>query len=243
MSESILFKFRVINKYLIDCLENGTLYFANPTRLNDPFDCQVDIKKAAEHAISRLSGKKKQNLSNLIKLKSLLDRIQNDIGNVGICSFSLNLVDILLWSHYADEHRGLCLMYEIPDDFFNDPKNQIIGVCAVEYGDNPLTDWFVRNASENIRIDLLEFTIELVKKIFSIKSKPWEYEKEVRIIREKEGALSIPKEFLKQVCFGMNTTESDISLIKKLLDDAGYSVNYCRIERTKEDFGIIAVEI
>ncbi len=245
MSEYILFKFSVINKnkYLTGCLENGTIYFAHPTRLNDPFDCRVDIKKAADHAVSNLSGKKKQNLSNLLNLKGLLDRVQRDTGNVGICSFSLILEDTLLWSHYADEHRGLCLMYEIPDEFINDPKNQIIGVCAVEYGHNPLTDWFVRNAPENNNIDLLEFTVELVKKVFSIKSRAWEYEKEVRIIREKEGALSIPKEFLKQVCFGMNTTESDISSIKKLLDDAGYSVNYCGIKRAQDDFGIGAIEI
>jgi len=243
MCEYILFKFRVINKYLIDCLENGTIYFAHPSRLNDPFDCRVDIKKAADHAISNLSGEKKQNLSNLLKLRGLLDRIQKDTGNVGICSFSLILEDTLLWSHYADEHRGLCLMYEIPDEFINDPKNKIIGVSAVEYGHNPLTDWFIRNAPEKNNIDLLEFAVELIKKVFSIKSRAWEYEKEVRIIREKEGVFSLPKGFLKQVCFGMNTPEPDISSIRKLIDDTGYSVNYCRIKRTKDDFGIGVVEI
>ena len=124
MSEYILFKFRVINKYLTDCLENGTIYFAHPTRLNDPFDCRVDIKKAADHAVSNLSGKKKQNFSNLLNLRGLLDRVQIDTGNVGICSFSLILEDTLLWSHYADEHRGLCLMVTTQVHFRQDLRDR-----------------------------------------------------------------------------------------------------------------------
>ena len=86
-----LFKFRSINKYLIDTLVKGTIYCAQPIRLNDPFDCQVDIKKAAENAISRLSGKKKQNLVELLKAKGFFGNIQYRIKRVGICSFSLAL--------------------------------------------------------------------------------------------------------------------------------------------------------
>ena len=40
------FKFRVINKYLLESLMQGALYFASPEELNDPFDCNLDIKKA-----------------------------------------------------------------------------------------------------------------------------------------------------------------------------------------------------
>jgi len=82
-----------------------------------------------------------------------------------------------------------------------------------------------------------------LKKVFTIKGKDWGYEKEVRIIRDKEGAFPIPKDFLKQVCFGMNTPESDISLIKQIIDNAGYSVEYYQIERSEQDFGIKTVKI
>ncbi|NQT54834.1 MAG: hypothetical protein HQ551_01240 [Desulfobacteraceae bacterium] len=105
MEKITLFKFRSINKYLIDTLVKGTVYCVRPIRLNDPFDCQVDIKKATENAISRLSGKKKQNLVKLSKAKDLFDKIQKDIKSVGICSFSLVLEEPLLWSHYADQRQ------------------------------------------------------------------------------------------------------------------------------------------
>jgi len=243
MEEITLFKFRGINKYLIDALVKGTVYCAQPIRLNDPFDCQVDIKKAAGNAISRLSGKKKQNLVKLLKTKGFFDRIQKDIKGVGICSFSLVLEEPLLWSHYANEHKGLCLTYEIPGEFFFDPSNNIIGVSPVEYNANPLTKWFINNAPQKAVRDLDEFAIELLKKVLAIKGKVWGYEIEIRIIREKEGGFPIPKDFLKQVCFGMNTSESDINLVKQIIDNAGYSVEYCQIERSEQDFGIKAVKI
>ena len=125
MEKITLFKFRSINKYLIDTLVKGTIYCARPIRLNDPLDCQVDIKKAAEHAISLLSGKKKQNLVKLSKPNGLFDNIQKSIKNVGICSFSLVLEEPLLWSHYANEHKGLCLTYEIPFQSFFEPSKKL----------------------------------------------------------------------------------------------------------------------
>jgi len=244
MGKVTLFKFRSLNKYLIDTLVKGTIYCARPIRLNDPFDCQVDIKKAAENAIPLLSGKKKQNLVKLSKSNGFFENIQKSIKSVGICSFSLVLEEPLLWSHYANEHKGLCLTYEIPFQYFFKPSTIIEGaILPVDYGENPLTEWFIENAPEKAKIDTKNFSIELVRKVLSIKGKGWEYEKEARIINDKEGAFPISKDFLKQVCFGMNASESDISLIKQIIDNAAYSVEYYQIERTEKDFGIKKVKI
>lgn len=91
MSSYVLFKFRDVNKYLIDSLVKGYLYFAHPDRLNDPFDCQVDIKRSSHNAMSKLSGNKKANLAKLAGLERYFDQIQKDTGKAGICSFSLEL--------------------------------------------------------------------------------------------------------------------------------------------------------
>jgi hypothetical protein len=184
MNERILYKFRTIDKNLFDILVKRTLNFAHPSCLNDPFDCKVDIKKAAENAISRLSGEKKEKLENFVKKNSaFLDKIQEGTGNVGICSFSSVLEESLLWSHYANEHKGLCLTYLIPGEFIDDPLNRIIGVCPVDYGKNPLTEWFMENTPENAESDFNNFANEIASKVLLIKGKGWAYEKEVRIIR------------------------------------------------------------
>jgi hypothetical protein len=47
------------------------------------------------------------------------------LQKVGVCSFSLSLDKPLctsaLWSHYADGHRGVCLLYRFPESFLVAP--------------------------------------------------------------------------------------------------------------------------
>lgn len=38
-----LYKYRSVNPYSIECLENGTLYCASPDEFNDPFDCKIGV--------------------------------------------------------------------------------------------------------------------------------------------------------------------------------------------------------
>lgn len=244
MEKITLFKFRSINKYLIDTLVKSTIFFANPVRLNDPFDCQVDIRKAVEHAIPLLSGGKRQNLLKLSKPNGFFDNIQKSIKNVGVCSFCFVLEEPLLWSHYADGHKGLCLTYEMPFQSFFKPSKSIPGaIMPVEYDENQLTDWLIKNAPEKAKTNTEKFSYDLIGKVLSIKGEGWGYEKEARIICDREGAYGIPKDCLTQVCFGMNADKSDIALIKQLIYNTGYSVDYYRIERTVKDFGIKRVKI
>ena len=169
------------------------------------------------------------------------------LQTVTVCSFSLNphqeltIENPLLWSHYADEHRGLCLVYVISEEFLND-KNKIIGIAPVEYGNNLLKEFFI-DAFPTKKNAIEHFMEQLVKKTLTIKSSNWKYESEIRIIREKEGPFQIQKSHLKQICFGLNTPESDIKLIRELTEKLDYSVEFYKMERCeKSDFGIKSVE-
>lgn len=238
------FKFRFINKNLIDSLVNGSLYFSLPSKLNDPFDCQIDLRKSASFAASRVSGLKREILLKIAGLDTFVDEIQQRLTQIGVCSFSLSLEESLLWSHYADEHRGICLLHEFTESFFLDKVNKIVGVSDVVYGMNPLSDWLIKSIPEQITDDFYDhFTTELLKRVLIVKAEGWRYENECRIIREHPGPFLIPKECLKQVCFGMNTPESDIKLVTKIVDSSGYNVKYCQICKRESDFGIKAVEI
>ncbi|OGA40479.1 MAG: hypothetical protein A3G24_16105 [Betaproteobacteria bacterium RIFCSPLOWO2_12_FULL_62_13] len=249
MSESIetepildyrYFKFRTINKYLIESLVNSRLYFAKPNKLNDPFDCRLDLRKSFSRAASSATGIRKTWLqSRLNDGQEFIEKWEGSFENFGICSFSLKLHTTLMWSHYADEHRGVCLLYRFPESFFLAPQNKIFGVDKVKYSDDALTDWLKNEAP----MELNKFVPELIKIYLTAKSPAWHCESEARVIRKEHGFIDIPFGFLEQVCFGLRTPQADIDLITKLAREYGGCQNFCRIIRDESDFGISAEEM
>ena len=148
MNDYIIFKFKRIDKNLLKSLVNGEFFFARPDRLNDPFDCRVDILSSLLNAISRANGITRNELQQLQQIINSLnmEKLKLDLGNMGVCSFSLELENTLMWSHDADNHRGVCLTYEFPKSFFDETANEILGIVDVDYGLNPLSDWFLQKA-------------------------------------------------------------------------------------------------
>lgn len=243
-----LYKYRPINKNLIDSIVKNELYFSEPSQLNDPFDCQIDIKKSLSKAIEVTTETKKENLILLLEETDGLDEWQTNIKQFGICSFSLSregniLSNPLMWSHYADEHKGVCLYYEFPNEFINYEKNKIIGIAEVEYSYNPLTEWFIENADVFGEWGIEKFFFELGKNTLRNKSLPWKYEEEVRIVRPNKGTFEIDPKSLKQICFGLNTSTEDMELIKKITHHTNNNVSFCQATHGETDFGITIKEI
>ena len=83
----------------------------------------------------------------------------------------------------------------------------------------------------------------MAKKYLAVKSPEWKYEKEARIIRSKPRSLKIKKDYIRQICFGLNTPDSDIVLIKESISKYKNKVDLCKIIRTDSDFGITVKEI
>lgn len=251
MKAYILLKYRNINEYLIESLEKSYIYFARPMTLNDPFDCQVDILKSLENAISQSNDQQKETLNLLLNddgLRSEFEKAQKDIINVGVFSTVLsdqnlsNLDNPLLWSHYANNHKGICLVYAIPKCFIEDCLNNFYGILNVHYCANPLVSFF-KQLSSNGAIFTEPFT-DILKKVLTVKDTCWSYEKEMRILRKTESEVQIVQSYLKRVCFGLNTPDDDIKLIKKIISVNYNSVGYAKMARKKDsDFGIVSVEI
>ncbi len=244
MTEINLFKFRPINKYLFDSLVNVELYFPSPNELNDPFDCRLDINKSLHSAILQSECDIKNVINKLLCNNDAIKFLTNAIANHGVCSFTTATKNSVLWSHYADQHKGVCLKYSFPKTgiLFGD----IIGFTKVTYQQNSLTDWIkynIPNFQSEGEFKKVDFMIELAKNLLGMKDVCWAYEQEYRLIKERYGCLKLTKEHLKEVCFGLNTSEEDIRTIRTLMDYCGYSVIFCKMIRNIEDFGITAIDI
>ena len=239
MADYNLFKFRAINKHLLSALVKGELYFARPSCLNDPFDCRVDLVTVLENAISVAQQPARGNLEKLRAMHAFLAKVQADLANMGVCSFSLEQINSLMWAHYADNHRGVCLLYSFPESFFHDRAARILGVDAVDYRPNSIRNLLLEWAPHPGTFE--GFGIPLIKKALTAKAGPWKYENEVRILRTTHGAEMIEKNCLKQVCFGLETPDGEIALVTELLKCCGHNAALCKMVRSNQsDFGIEA---
>lgn len=118
--------------FLQDILLHNRLYWSSPKQFNDPFDCSpvptLKGTKAQRHAyVSRLAQtymkghprherrniKRRMTANDLRTMEAGLNRIFYDrLAEVGVCSLSEVCDDVLMWSHYADSHQGICLRFK-----------------------------------------------------------------------------------------------------------------------------------
>jgi len=235
------FKYRAIDRRLLEQLVQSEMYFPHRAQLNDPFDCNIDIGRAIEHAIARHTCKEPELLQQFRKDEQVAHRFSTNVGQMGIGSFSLANNETLLWSHYANDHRGVALRYDFPAEFLGDEDN-ILGVSAVSYEPNSVSDWLNANA-HLYRDDHREFIVGLLKKVLMSKAPAWSYEQEARIVRPKAGLFALPRPALTHILFGLQTSPQDERLVRAVVDKYYGNVRIGRAVRTKDDFGIGAIEI
>lgn len=239
-SDYNLFKYSKINENFLGRLIKSELYFASPEKLNDPFDCQINLESAINRAYAQCQDRKRKIFLYKLQQHKLSNEIKSTIETFGICSFSRDLEVPLMWSHYTDEHRGVCCCYEFPvKGYFT---NEFIGVDVITYQQNRVTDWLA-NSDKLIQVidkkSVINLSVEISKVLLTTKSNDWQYEKESRIIRAESGPLKIPKHFLKKVVFGLLTPEKDIETVKKILLTQYEDVSLFKADRdTSSDIGI-----
>ena len=233
------FRFQKLRPHVFDSIRNSTLYFSAPSKLNDPLDCQINIAAALERAIARTTDKRQIFLENL-QQTGFVERIQKDIQTMGVSSSSIELRNSLMWSHYADSHKGVCLYYEIPTEFLG--PDTIHAWSPVTYGEELLTNWLINELDDGP--DLAGATIEILKRVMGIKKKEWEYEKEGRLIQFESGSVGIPREFLKQICFGLETSDDDKRKMRRIVSSSYESpVHFARMIRDPDsDMGLLAID-
>jgi len=136
-----LYKYQSFSVNALSSLSENYLYFANPDQLNDPFDV---ASESLEKQFKNLSLNK------------------NDFK---LCSLSQINDNKLMWSHYTQEHTGICVGYKflyLPD---------YVGKGEVKYKNTNLNE-------KEIFDNLIEY--------WTVKSEDWEYEKEVRLLHYGE---------------------------------------------------------
>ncbi len=133
----ILYKYQHFSMNTLSSLANDYLYFSSPDKLNDPFD---------------VASESLENQFNNLEINKI---------NFKTCSLSQNRNNKLMWSHYTDEHTGLCVGYKILY------LPSYVGKYEVEY--------------KNVNLDEKDIFKSIID-YWTVKSEDWEYEQEVRLL-------------------------------------------------------------
>jgi hypothetical protein len=230
-----LHKFRKINKHLIDSLVNRSLYFAEPDSLNDPFDCRIDLKSIIEKANVSFTGERDIFFKSVFH-SEFYEQWNEVLGKVGVCAFSNgDPTNRLLWSHYGDEHKGVCLTYQFQGSEIGSESFNFTAGGPVTYSDQSWIGWLTE-----VSLQKDEFAKELLLTYLKTKHTDWKYEEEQRIIRNKSGNYFFNWDypFIIDVCFGLRTPKADIDLVTKLASQYSGCSIFSKLVRNHTEFGL-----
>jgi len=146
-----------------------------------------------------------------------------DYKKTGIFCGSLNPCCPLMWGHYANNHKGICIKYEFENLSFD--NSFFPEILNVEYSDKPIE---IFNYS-HLELDALRF------KILSNKYSKWKYENEIRLIHKDQGLVKIKRKSLKEIIFGCKSSPKDRYTILKLFASLGYKIENLKIAKRLPD--------
>lgn len=155
-----LYKFRAINQYTLKIFEECCLYFARPSSFNDPYDL---FYRPIVDGVFRSSYHSNWNKSR-----------------TSVLCMSTQCHNLTLWSHYAENHKGICLEFAGEDGklFEKEDYDKISDHRLVKYS-KILPE--VKMSSVNPLHGLSEY----INAHFT-KSIDWAYEEEYRFISQKD---------------------------------------------------------
>lgn len=113
--EMNLFRYRSISLNSMHEISTSSFYASHPEDFNDPFDCNFSWKiNSEEEKLDHIDFcGKKSSMDELDESKNALEeKLSKDIQELGITCFTSDPLSPLMWSHYADGHRGLCIEYK-----------------------------------------------------------------------------------------------------------------------------------
>lgn len=221
-----LYKYHTINRNLIKLLVNNSLWAGSASNLNDPYDCDFEFDRAffKEKIVDKLLSGKEFNSIKEEDKKWFLDGLssaftkeqiktfqQYSLKFIGICCFSSRPDSELMWSHYADSAKGVCLEFNFSN---NDKiKKKLI---PVRYSNRTIK---VKNEFDRSKA--------LIKK-----RKIWSYENEWRLI-EDVGTIPFEKRELVRVIFGPRVKKDCFTFVLKTLTKHGYTpiISQCQYNK------------
>ena len=149
----------------------------------------------------------------------------------GIVSLAERAVCPLMWSHYGDQHRGVCIGYSVPD-------NALGNLHKVKYGGSRLVEvskvaaMLEGNRSAHGQVD---------QSVLLQKAESWRYEREWRLIGPR-GLQNSPLK-LEEIIFGIRCKAWAKYALMKALKDRDRSIKFYEMYEVPGTFKLQKCEL
>ena len=226
----LLFKYRDISNELhLETLTELTIFLSSAHKFNDPFDCKIPLeylqlatdeelrrnfarklimmhgnekeKNNLEEGVEKFMAKK--HLTNKEELLQLEENDKKKLNDFGIYSVSAISNNLLLWSHYANSHKGICIGFNAKK-LYDNCKFDSLG--PVTYFD------------KYPNMSVLRDNEDLYYNQLYNKSLDWYYEKEFRYVKINAAStkLKFNPDIVEEIYIGCMASEESINTIKQL---------------------------
>lgn len=277
MIERLLYKYRKWEPYGKRMLEENEFYFTSPRDLNDPFDCYIDpefgratrgekLERLRQHLASKHPELDVSEIAKLAlkqyrpggvfpgqrdKKKWLASTFERRDNFYGILSLSWTPIDVLMWTHYADQHKGICVGLSVDkiDTFINarvlDGRRTFFYRHPIEYvEERPIWNF------------LKDDTLEMLEKSFVTKSSAWSYEQEERVfitvdpkmepflpLSENDRKVCLLKGTIREVWLGLNAPKETEKEVKQILKGLNSEIVLRKADRERRKFSLTGKQI
>ncbi|MBG0768305.1 DUF2971 domain-containing protein [Methanococcus maripaludis] len=225
-----LYRYRKCNSEEIDTILNGDIWLSPVSELNDPFECMIKMgipsylerrTKLDGDLTPELRKKIEKTIrDNYSELKKAMDIFKKRIY---ICCFSESKDSKLMWSHYADSHKGFCIEYDFNSEYTEEGLK--CSLFPVIYGEEIFD--IVPYAFEKNQNRLVHIHIAMFKEI------SWKYEKEWRLIYTEalqQGRGNKKGPVITAIYLGAKIDENDKQILMNIANEYDISVYQMEIE-------------
>lgn len=198
---------------------------------------KTEVTYADRHEIKRKQYESIKSYNADLKWKiKFLEKCRNEMG---IFSLTTDKYNPVMWAHYANNHKGICIGFDMTHPFFNQSysmngfqeNSKIFSLLKVDYKLN-------RPTYEDLSLE------EYVVTAFSTKRVEWSYEKEYRLLRpitsdnKVRRVEKIPLSVFKEIYFGLQC-ETD----KDVLNNIKALCKIYKIVQVKDSYELSSIEL
>ena len=198
-----LYKYMTV-KAAMKVLKSKSLWFQNPNEFNDIFEGRFNTEKLINP----------REVGVPINFAELKPTIKKCTSKLSVTCFSSVKDNYLMWAHYADDYKGICIEFDfIETDFFDNSELEF-----VRKGLSGKVNYSTEFPKITFHEKFLDWTYiqTQIKDAFFTKSVDWMYEKEFRILLdESKGLKKFTATSLKNITLGPRCKSGQFRNIKK----------------------------